>query len=55
MDISGLMAAAQAATIFDVSIRTLSNWERKGILVPTRINGKRYYRVSEIQQLLDTP
>lgn len=55
MDMSGFMSAARAATIFDITLRTLSNWERKGILVPTRINGKRYYRVSEIRRLLEAP
>ena len=37
--------------MFGRTLRTLSNWERRGLLVPIRHAGLRYYRVSEIREL----
>ena len=38
-----LLSARRVAGKCDVDIRTLHTWERRGILVPVRINGRRYF------------
>ncbi len=48
-----LIKARDVAEMFAVTLRTLFNWERKGILVPCRIVGQRYYRWTDIQSALD--
>jgi DNA-binding transcriptional MerR regulator len=46
-----LTAARDVAAVHNVTLRTLSNWERKGVLVPLRISGRRYYRSSDLLRL----
>ena len=46
-----LIPARDVASAQGVTSRTLSNWERKGVLVPIRISGRRYYRSSDLLRL----
>ena len=46
-----LLDARSVAETFGRTLRTLSNWERSGLLVPIRHAGLRYYRVSEVREL----
>jgi hypothetical protein len=50
-----LMPAAAVARLFGRTLRTLSNWERSGLLVPIRIRRQRYYRLSDVEALLRGP
>ena len=47
-----LLRASEVAAIFGVTPRTLSNWERAGVLVPTRIQQRRYYPETAVMALL---
>jgi hypothetical protein len=47
-----LLPAAEVAVIVRRGLRTLSNWESEGILVPVRIRGRRMYRLSAVLALL---
>jgi DNA-binding transcriptional MerR regulator len=47
-----LMTAPEVARRLRRTLRTLWNWERSGLLVPIRINGRRFYRRSEVEALL---
>ena len=51
-DLSGLLPATEVARLFGRTLRTLSNWEQAGVLVPVRVRRQRYYRVAELQALL---
>jgi len=46
-----LVPASQAAAFYGITLRTLSNWEMKGILEPIRIAGRRYYRSADLFKL----
>lgn len=50
-----LIPATDVARLFHRTLRTLSNWEKAGILVPERIRGQRYYRLSVVEALLSNP
>lgn len=43
--------AADVARCFGVSLRTLSNWERSGRLIPVRRNGRRLYLLDAVMAL----
>jgi DNA-binding transcriptional MerR regulator len=51
--LSRLLPAAEVARIFGRTLRTLSNWEKAGLLVPVRIRGQRLYRISDVERVLD--
>ena len=46
-----LIPARDVASAQGVTSRTLSNWERKGVLVPIRISRRRYYRTADVLKL----
>jgi DNA-binding transcriptional MerR regulator len=46
-----LVPARDVAAAHNVTLRTLTNWERKGILQPVRIAGRRYYRGADLLKL----
>ena len=46
-----MLPAKRAAELFGITLRSLSNWEHAGVLVPLRIRGRRYYLIAEIQNL----
>lgn len=52
---AGTMSAGQVATTFGVTVRTLSNWEKAGILTPVRLgrNERRYFRITDVEQLIN--
>ncbi len=50
-----LLPAAEVARLFGRTLRTLSNWERAGLLVPIRIRRQRYFRLREVEALLHGP
>ena len=50
-----LLPAAEVARLFGRTLRTLSNWERAGLLVPIRICRQRYFRLREVEALLHGP
>ncbi len=43
----------RAAEIFDVDPSTLNRWKHKGYLVPVEVGGKRRYKMSDINRILD--
>jgi len=47
-----LLNAAEVALIMGRTLRTLTNWERVGILRPVRISGRRMYRFSDVSTLI---
>ena len=47
-----LLSARRVAGECDVHIRTLANWERRGILIPVRINGRRYFDGDAVNALM---
>ena len=47
-----LLSARRVAGECDVHLRTLHNWERRGILVPVRINGRRYFDRDAVEALI---
>jgi DNA-binding transcriptional MerR regulator len=47
-----LMTAREVADLFGRKLRTLSNWEREGHLIPIRIRGRRYFRRSDVEAVL---
>lgn len=48
-----LLLPREVANIFRVTVRTLRNWERKGVLVPVRLpSGHKRYRKGEVEALL---
>ena len=46
-----LIPARDVASAHNVTLRTLANWERNGVLVPLRISGRRYYRTADVLKL----
>lgn len=42
----------RAAEIFDVDPSTLHRWKQKGYLVPVEVGGKRRYKMSDINRIL---
>lgn len=50
-----LLPAAEVARLFGRTQRTLCNWERAGLLVPIRIRRQRYFRLREVEALLQGP
>ena len=46
-----LLDARRVAEMFGRTLRTLSNWERSGLLIPVRHAGLRYYHASEVRAL----
>jgi len=46
-----LVPARDVAAAHNVTLRTLTNWERKNILQPVRIAGRRYYRSTDLLKL----
>lgn len=51
--LDGMISAAKAAFLLDVTLRTLSNWEKAGILKPVRRRKRRYFRISDVMALRD--
>jgi DNA-binding transcriptional MerR regulator len=49
--VPALIPARDAASAHNVTLRTLANWERSGVLVPLRISGRRYYRTADVLKL----
>lgn len=47
-----LLSATEVALLFGRTVRTLHAWERAGVLVPTRVCGRRYYAWPAIERLL---
>lgn len=47
-----VLPAAAVASLFSRTLRTLANWERRGILVPLRIAGRRYHQEADVEALL---
>jgi phage terminase Nu1 subunit (DNA packaging protein) len=47
-----LLPAADVARLFGRTLRTLSNWERAGLLIPIRIRRQRYFRLRDVEALL---
>ena len=45
------LGAREVARIFGKTLRTLSNWERRGWLTPSRIGGLRYYHERDVRTL----
>lgn len=45
------LPAARVAAILRVTLRTLSNWEARGLLIPMRRRGRRYYDAAEVRRL----
>lgn len=43
----------KAAEIFDVDPSTLHRWKHKGYLIPVEVGGKRRYRMSDINRILE--
>ena len=43
----------RAAEIFDVDPSTLYRWRKKGYLIPVDVGGKRRYRMSDVNRILD--
>ena len=43
----------KVAEILDVSIPTLYRWQKAGYLVPLNVGGKRRYRMSDVQRILE--
>lgn len=52
-DFPALVPARDVAAAYNVTLRTLSNWEKQGILEPVRIAGRRYYRSADLLKLQD--
>ncbi len=53
-ELEPLMTAREVADLFGRQLRTLTNWEVEGYLVPIRIRKRRYYRRSDVEALLGT-
>ena len=47
-----LMTRDETAEYFGVSLRTLNNWSKSGVLVPINFGGRVYYTRDEIQAKL---
>jgi DNA-binding transcriptional MerR regulator len=45
------LPAAEVARLFGVTVRTVRNWRRAGLLRPVRIRGRVYFSVEEIELL----
>lgn len=43
----------KTSEIFDVNLSTLWRWKKKKYLVPIEIGGKRRYRLSDIERILN--
>ena len=43
----------KAAEIFDVNPSTLHRWRQRGYLVPVEVGGKRRYKMSDINRILE--
>ena len=52
---SDLLPAADVARLFGRTLRTLSNWERAGLLIPIRIRRQCYFRLRDVEALLCAP
>jgi DNA-binding transcriptional MerR regulator len=50
-DFPALVPARDVAAAYNVTLRTLSNWEKQGILEPVRLAGRRYYRSADLLKL----
>ena len=46
-----LLGAREVAGIFGKTLRTLTNWERRGWLIPSRVGGLRYYHEADVREL----
>ena len=46
-----LIPARAAAAACNVTLRTLTNWEKHKILQPVRIGRRRYYRTADVLKL----
>jgi len=49
------LSIKETAELLNVSLLTLRNWDKKGILIPYRnpINNYRIYKLSQIQQFFE--
>jgi hypothetical protein len=52
-DLDVWLPARVVADLFGRCLRTLSNWDERGITKPTLFNGRRYYRRQDIEALLE--
>lgn len=43
----------KTAEIFDVDASTLWRWKKKGYLIPVEVGGKRRYKMSDINRILN--
>lgn len=48
----GLVTPQQAAELFDVTQRTIRNWQRAGKITPVRVGGRVFYRLGELLGLV---
>lgn len=48
------LSAAAVARLFGITVRSLWNWERAGVLVPIRVRKRRFYRRGDVLALLNT-
>ena len=46
-----LIPARDVASAHNVTLRTLTNWEKQKILQPVRIGRRRYYRTADLLML----
>ena len=46
-----LVSPSYVVWLFGICSRTLTNWEQRGVLVPIRIRGRRYYRPEDVLKL----
>lgn len=49
----GLLSAAEVAELFQRTTRSLFNWECRGLLIPLRIGRSKYYRLSDVERLIN--
>lgn len=47
-----LLTRAETAELFSISIRTLDNWNKQGILKRLKIGGIVFYRTEDIKELI---
>lgn len=49
----GLLSAGDVAELFQRTTRSLFNWECRGLLIPVRIGRSKYYRLRDVERLLN--
>lgn len=48
-----LMSAHEVADLVRRTRRTLLNWEKASLLIPIRIGRSKYYRLSDVERLIN--